>query len=157
MTAMATRKTTGTDDQQSVNVLLRFRETLKAQRDKLARYLKVLEQQEKSIRAGDVDGIVRQAELETALLREIEAVQKVLSPLEALYVHFYPSGETQIPPLRRAVIDLRTSVLRHNRRNRDLLRDQLHRARTEIEALRIPAGPRSTFSSDGPSLIDIST
>lgn len=154
---MAAVKDPVNDAQQSVEVLLRFRETLKAQRDKLARYLKLLEQQEKSIKAGDVDGIVHQAELETSLLREIEAVQKVLSPLEALYVHFYPSGDAQIPPLRRAVIDLRASVLRHNRQNRDLLRDQLSRVKTEIDALRMPPGSRPSFSSESPSMIDISS
>ena len=146
---------TAVDDR--VAVLLRFRETLKAQREKFSRYLKLLDRQEKAIRTGDVDAIVRQAELETTLLREIEAVQKVLTPLEAVYVRSYPRDEEQIPPLRRAVLELRSAVLQHNRRNRELLREKLDLVRTEIELLRVPGAPRSPYDSDGPSLIDIST
>lgn len=146
---------TAVDDR--VAVLLRFRETLKAQREKFSRYLKLLDRQEKAIRTGDVDAIVQQAELETILLREIEAVQKVLTPLEAVYVRSYPRDEEQIPPLRRAVLELRSAVLQHNRRNRELLREKLDLVRTEIELLRVPGAPRSPYDSDGPSLIDIST
>ncbi len=146
---------TAVDDR--VAVLLRFRETLKAQREKFSRYLKLLDRQEKAIRTGDVDAIVQQAELETTLLREIEAVQKVLTPLEAVYVRSYPQDEDQIPPLRRAVLELRSAVLQHNRRNRELLREKLELVRTEIESLRVPGAPRSPYDSPGPSLIDIST
>ena len=143
--------------EERVSVLRKFRETLKAQREKFSHYLKLLDRQEKAIRSGDVDAIVRQAGMETALLREIEAVQKVLTPLEAVYVRCYPDEEEQIPPLRGAVLDLRTSVLHHNRRNRELLRERLDLVRAEFESLRVPGGPRSPFDADGPSLIDIST
>ncbi|TVR34951.1 MAG: hypothetical protein EA404_01580 [Spirochaetaceae bacterium] len=145
------------EHQQRIALLRKLKDTLQAQRDKLARYLVLLESQEATIRTSDVDGIVRQAELETQLLREIEAVQKVLWPLEKLYVEFYPDGESQIPPLRQAVEELRQSVMRHNQHNRDLLRAQVDRVRLELESMRPPSGPRSLYADIQPSMLDIST
>lgn len=140
-----------------VALLRRLKSMLQAQREKLGHFLLLLERQETSIRSGDVDGIVRQAELETDLLREIEAVQRVLTPLEELYVQFWPAGETQIPPLREAVNGLRESVLQHNAHNRELLRTRIEQVRSEIELLRTPAAPRSLYADSQPTMVDIST
>ncbi len=130
---------------------------LQAQRDKFAHYLVLLEQQESAIRNGDVDGIVHQAELETELLREIETVQRVLTPLEELYVQFWPAGEAEIPPLREAVSGLQESVLQHNARNRELLRARIEEVRSEIDLLRTPSSPRSLYADSQPTIVDIST
>ena len=147
----------GEEHQQRVALLRKLKDTLQAQRDRLARYLTLLERQEATIRSGDVDGIVRLAELETGLLREIAAIQKVLGPLEELYAEFYPDGELQIPPLRTAVNELHNSVLRRNRSNRDLLRARLDRVRGELETARSHSGPRSLYADAEPSIVDIST
>lgn len=145
------------EQQRRVALLRRLKSMLQTQRDKFAHYLALLEQQETAIRVGDVEGIVRQAELEAALLREIEAVQRVLTPLEELYLQFWPAGEMEIPPLREAVTGLQQSVLQHNARNRELLRSRIDKVRSEIELLRAPPSPRSLYADSQPTVVDIST
>ncbi|MBR3548799.1 MAG: flagellar biosynthesis protein FlgN, partial [Treponema sp.] len=69
-----------------VAILKRFRALLEQQRTKFREYLKVLESQEKRINAEDAESLLAHTELEKRIVKGIASLQKVIVPMQDLYV-----------------------------------------------------------------------
>ncbi|HVO40486.1 MAG TPA: flagellar export chaperone FlgN [Spirochaetia bacterium] len=141
--------------EQKVAILKRLREMLRQQREKLQGYLRLLEQEEKSIHRGDAESLLAQVEMEKSIIADIFALKKVIQPLESLYQSAYPRAEETVPKLRATLEKMGEQVIAHNAKNRALLRDRMEELRVEIASLR--SWPKSTFREAAPRLVDIST
>ena len=152
-------------------VLRRFRELLKAQRDRFGVYLNVLEKQKDVIERGAADSLIRHVELEEKIVADIFSIQKVINPLEELYrdtrrgtaasettVSAVPNENNDIEELKSALEGLKTEAVSRSKRNRVLLSKRMAELRTEIKNLRTNpyVRPHTAFSDTGtPSLVDI--
>ena len=70
---------------QRVAVIKRFKELLKAQRDRFQSYLSALDKQKDVIERGTADDLMRHVELEEKIVADIFSIQKVIDPLEEMY------------------------------------------------------------------------
>jgi len=141
-----------------VAVLKRFRELLVAQRDKFRDYLAVLDKQKDVIEKGDAEALSVHVEVEEGIVSEILAIQKVVEPLEDLYRSAYPEREAEVPPLKKALEELKAEAVSRSKRNRELLSRHMDDVRSEIRSLRGNpfASRRSVYADAGEaSLIDI--
>ncbi|MFP3042456.1 flagellar biosynthesis protein FlgN, partial [Treponema primitia] len=68
-----------------VAILKRFREMLRAQRDRFQEYLNVLDKQQDVIEKGDTEALLSHVELEEHIVSDIFNIQKVINPLEDMY------------------------------------------------------------------------
>src|SRR5574344_238330 len=108
---MAVQELTDTVVAERVAILKRFRELLEEQRSKFRQYLGALERQETAIRAGDVEAIVQHTEIEQAIVSQIQAIQKVMHPLEDMYRSAYPDAQAyEIPELKTDLDRLKGEV-----------------------------------------------
>lgn len=144
---------------QRVAVLKRFRKLLDEQRNKFRDYLSVLEKQETMIREGNVDAIVRHAEMEQGIIAEISTIQKVIDPMETMYRTVQSGGQDHdIPKLKMELEKLRKDVLLQNEKNREILKSHMDLLRQKVTSLKNPYANRSSiYASDAhtASLIDI--
>lgn len=139
-----------------VRILKRLRRMLLAQRNRFRQYLGILEHEERAILERDVDRLTRHVEIEQGIVREIFALQKVIGPLDELYRRAYPSGESEIPPLRESLRHLREQVLARNEANRALLRDKMADLKDQIERIRLPRNTKSPYGRvPAPTMIDV--
>ena len=157
-------------------ILRRFRELLKAQRDRFRAYLDVLEKQKDTIEKGSADGLVHYVELEERIVADIFSIQKVINPLEEFYHSvrqrnpaapgtfqspaFDENDDTEnenIMDLKTALEGLKAEAVSRSKRNKALLSRRMAELRLEIQSLRSnPYRPHSAFSDSGaPSLIDL--
>jgi hypothetical protein len=158
-----------------VAVLKRFRELLRQQRDRFARYLEVLDKQKNVIESGGADELMAHVELEEKIVSDIFSIQKVIDPLEDLYQTLLPSKavkghlpaavlpegvsmeEQEVPGLKSALEELKAEALIRSERNRELLAKRMEELRLEMKNLR--ANPyalrRSVYSGETASLVDI--
>ncbi|HSV55509.1 MAG TPA: hypothetical protein VLH39_00185 [Magnetospirillaceae bacterium] len=144
--------------QERRNLLLRFRELLRRQRDKFRSYLEVLDHQRTDIESGDVDALVSHVELEQGIVGEIFAFQKVIDPMEDLYRAAYPSAaEDDIPALKVTLEELKTEVMLRNENNRRLLKQRMDLLRHEIMSVNNPyARKKSVYADAGEAgLVDL--
>jgi hypothetical protein len=142
---------------QRVSILRRFRELLLQQREKFRNYLLVLEKEEEAITGGEIEKLESHVEMEKQIVKEIYAFQKVIDPLELMYSQAYPVDEREIPRLKASLDELKTTVLKHNEKNRELLHEQLKLLRQEIQSLRLPNNNKSLYAGAGvPSMVDVS-
>ncbi|MDR2028598.1 MAG: flagellar protein FlgN [Treponema sp.] len=157
-----------------VAVLKRFRELLKAQRDRFREYLEVLDKQKDVIEQGKAEDLISHVELEEKIVADIFSIQKVIDPLEDMYRSFYPDGAahgaarpqgpgllrdgSDVPDLKSALEGLKREAVIRSERNKELLSKRMAELRSEIKSLRGNpyAARRSVYGGeDSASLIDI--
>lgn len=139
-------------------LLSKLRDQLLAQREKFEEYLLVLEQQEVAIAEGDAERLGRYVEMETRIIEDIEAVQRVVAPLSAVYREVTPEPDPEIVDLTETLGNLHKETSKRNLRNQELLRGGIETLREEIEAVRQPQRAVNVYSSrDTATLLDIST
>jgi hypothetical protein len=152
-----------------IAILRRFRELLKAQRDRFRQYLEVLDKQQDVIENGNADALAAHIELEERIVADIFSIQKVIDPLETMYSAAYPAKSRKarkaeeaagdISGLKTALEGLKSEAVVMVERNKQLLSRRITTVREEIKTIRknpyVRQG-RSIYSeSPAPALIDI--
>ena len=129
---------------QRIAVIKRFKELLKAQRDRFSAYLETLDKQQEVIRSGTAEDLLRHVELEEKIVADIFSIQKVIDPLEKMYQSIRsdaPAGKTPKPGdevfgLKEALQGLKVEAAVRSERNRELLAQRMASLRSEIKSLR---------------------
>ena len=145
---------------QRVALLKRFRELLKAQRDRFRSYLNALDKQQEVIQKGNTDEILRHVDLNEKIVNDILSIQKVIDPLDDMYSSLKgnDSGDDEVINLKAALDSLKTEAIHLSDQNRELLASRMAELRSEISNMKnSPYNRRkSPFSSiHAPSQIDI--
>ena len=156
---------------QRAAILRRFRELLKAQRDRFGAYLDVLDKQKDVIEKGTADSMIRYVELEEKIVTDIFSIQKVIDPLEELYRNVRKenkavsgvfnskiSDEEDVKDLKSALEGLKTEAVSLSKRNKVLLSKRMAELRAEIKNLRTNpyVRPLTSYSESGtPNLVDL--
>ncbi len=142
-----------------VAILKRFRQLLEQQRGKFREYLSVLERQRAMIETDNVDAMVSHAEIEQSIVSEIQTIQKVIDPMEAMYRSAYPAApDSEIPRLQTDLGALRREVLAQNEKNRELLKTHMTTLRQQVISLKNPyANKKSIYAQESRSaaVVDI--
>ena len=135
----------------------RLRDMLLRQKEIFQRYLQLLEQEELSIENGDAAGLQAYLEMEKGLITDVQALRKVIDPLEEMYKAAYPRSEETVPPLKADVEVMADRIRERNARNRAALEARMGRLKEEISGLRARPRMNVLFSRPAPSLVDIRT
>ena len=159
---------------QRVAVLRRFKELLKAQRNRFQAYLTALDKQKDVIERGTTDDLLRHVELEEKIVEDIFSIQKVIDPLEKMFQTIRPesaargglktaglmpsesqSSEDEVFSLKDALEGLKTEAVIRSERNRELLSKRMSELRSEIKSLRSKGYVRRLDDDPEPSLVDL--
>lgn len=137
-----------------VAILKRFRKLLEQQRSKFQEYLSVLESQQGKIEIEDAASIVAHAELENQIVKNLANLQKVIVPMQGMYKAIMPgvpvTDNTNVEQLQLDLANLQKQVLAQNERNRNLLKSQMGKIKTQIGNLNLmnPYRGRSSVYSE---------
>jgi len=131
--------------EERVALLKRFKELLEKQRQKFRDYLNVLEKQAEVIKTEDTEALLIHTEIEQQIVANISNLQKVIQPIEEMYVNarLDSSDENyseiiEIPTLKTDLAKLQKEVLEQNELNRNLLKTQMESLRQKIEGIKNP-------------------
>jgi len=152
-----------------VEVIKRFKELLKTQRDRFHAYLDTLDRQKEVIEGGTAEDLLSHVELEEKIVADIFAIQKVIDPLEKMYhsakmevpaktkpAEEKHSAHDEVSGLKEALDGLKAEAVIRSERNRELLSRRMAELRTEIKTLRSnPYARRSTANAVAPTQVDI--
>ena len=143
-----------------VSVIKRFKELLKAQRERFVNYLDSLDKQKDIILLGSADDLIHHVELEENIISDIFSIQKVIDPLEEMYHTVkpqIPSAEGQeVSGLKDALAVLKSEAVLRSERNKELLSKRMTELRSEIKSLRSnPYTRRRAETVATPTQIDI--
>ena len=147
------------------SILRRFRELLKAQRDRFQAYLDALDNQKNTIESGTADDLIRHVDLEEKIVADILSIQKVIDPMEELYLSMQIGGpaktstrETEeVISIKKSLEGLKKEAAARVERNKNLLSKRMTELRSEIKTLRSnPYNKRTVYSgTPAPSVLDI--
>jgi hypothetical protein len=151
---------------QRTAVLRRFKELLKAQRDRFRNYIEILDKQKSTIEHGSADELIRHVELEEKIVADIFSIQKVIDPMEEMYQAARVIGPAMPAPLEADNVDslksalegLKAEAISRSERNKNLLSKRMIELRAEIKNIRAnPYARQRTAYSDSaaPTLVDI--
>ena len=151
---------------QRVDILKRFRELLKAQRDRFQAYLDSLDKQKESIESGSADDLIRHVELEEKIIADIFSIQKVIDPMEDMYkatLMIDPADviasheDNLVSDLKSSLEELKSEAVVRSERNKNLLSKRMSEIRAEIKTIHAnPYARKPAHSGSGiPSLIDL--
>jgi len=163
---------------QRVAVIKRFKELLKAQRDRFNAYLDALDKQKDVIERGTADDLLRHVELEENIVADIFSIQKVINPLEEMYhsialeipvadssagtvsktalAQTAPKADEDVSHLKKALDNLKSEAVARSGLNRELLSKRMAELRAEIKSIKSNAYSRRNINiSPKPSQIDI--
>jgi len=153
-----------------VAVIKRFKELLKAQRDRFQAYLNALDKQKDVIERGSTDDLLRHVELEEKIVLDIYSIQKVMDPLEQMYQSIRKetpaknlptsdseeAGEDEVLSLKEALDGLKAEAAIRSEQNRGLLAKRMAELRSEIKSLKKNAYASRNFdNTPPPSYIDL--
>ena len=157
-----------------VAIIKRFKELLKAQRDRFQAYLNALDKQKDVIQRGTADDLLRHVELEEKIVSDIFSIQKVIDPLEEMYQSVKietpakiglqsnrpmpgeKAAEEEVSGLKETLESLKAEAVLRSERNRELLAKRMAELRSEIKSLRSNAYAHRKFDDGAsPSLIDL--
>jgi len=152
-----------------VDVLKRFKELLKAQRDRFHTYLDTLDRQKDVIEQGSAEDLLKHVELEEKIVADIFSMQKVIDPLELMYRPIEAETKTtgkssaqsaleseEVFGLKQALDGLREEAIVRAERNRELLTKRMTELRTEIKTMRDnPYASRVSSNTVVPMQIDL--
>ena len=131
--------------EERVALLKRFKELLEKQRQYFRDYLNVLEKQAEVIKTEDTEALLIHTEIEQQIVANISNLQKVIQPIEEMYVNarLDSSDENyseiiEIPTLKTDLAKLQKEVLEQNEVNRNLLKTQMESLRQKIEGIKNP-------------------
>ncbi len=138
-----------------VAIVKRFKTLLEKQRARFQEYLKVLEMQEGEIAREDSESLLAHAELENQIVEGIGSLQKVIEPMQKLYLGVKSSASTynsaDIVPIEKLQNDLshlQSQVLAQNEKNRNLLKIQMTELREQIMAIKNPYRARQSVYAE---------
>lgn len=138
-----------------VAIVKRFKTLLEKQRARFQEYLKVLEMQEGEIAREDSESLLAHAELENQIVEGIGSLQKVIEPMQKLYLGVKSSTSTynsaDIVPIEKLQNDLshlQSQVLAQNEKNRNLLKIQMTELREQIMAIKNPYRARQSVYAE---------
>ena len=154
---------------QRVAVLKRFKELLKAQRDRFRAYLDAMDSQKEVIQNGTADDLLQHVELEEKIVADIFSIQKVIDPLDEMYRSIRAdsagqksgrkvSSDDEIISLKEALEGLKAEAVVRSEENRGILAKRMAELRSEIKTLKSNpyARPRASLNNlSAPSQIDI--
>ena len=144
---------------QRVALLKRFRELLRAQRDRFRSYLNALDKQQEVIQNGSADDILRHVDLGEKIVKDIFSIQKVIDPLDEMYSSLKDtgSGDDEVINLKTALDSLKSEVIYRSDQNREFLASRMVELRSEINSMKnSPYNRRkSPFAGTPPSQVDI--
>ena len=154
---------------QRVAVIKRFKELLKAQRDRFRAYLDTLDKQQEVIQEGTAEDLLHHVELEEKIVADIFSIQKVIDPLEKMYEAVTPVSSTEsalrsnenhpgadeVSSLKTALNNLKVEAAIRSERNRELLSRRMASLRSEIKTLRSNPYARRQANIAAPTQIDI--
>jgi len=152
-----------------VEVIKRFKELLKAQRDRFHTYLDTLDRQKEVIEGGSAEDLLSHVELEEKIVEDIFSIQRVIDPLEKMYhsanmkvpakikhTEEKHSGHDEVSGLKEALDGLKAEAVIRSERNRELLSKRMSELRAEIKTLRSnPYAKRSAGIAVAPTQVDI--
>jgi len=155
-----------------VAIIKRFKELLKAQRDRFSTYLDSLDRQKNVILDGTADDLIRHVEFEEKIVSDIFSIQKVIDPLEKMYHSIKAEGyasnrpkitghgeeaEEDVISLKEALEGLRTEAVVRSNHNRELLAKRMAELRSDIKNIRSNSYARrqSVFGNSSAMQIDI--
>ena len=164
--AVTTKAISSSELSHRVAVLKRFKELLKAQRDRFQAYLNALDKQKDVIQSGTTDELLQYVELEEKIVTDIFSIQKVIDPLEEMYrsTRIDSSGlksdglqsdSGEVASLKEALNNLKAEAVVRSEQNRELLARRMAELRSEIKSLKSNYPRRKSDSSQAPSLIDL--
>lgn len=121
-------------------ILKRFRSLLEQQRAKFKEYLRVLEEQEKTIQTENTDALMIHTELEQQIASNIISLQKVIKPIETMYNEAFSDGNAnlEIPHLKADLQNLQAQVLERNKKNRELLQVHIGQIKERLSSIKNP-------------------
>ncbi|MBQ1832785.1 MAG: flagellar biosynthesis protein FlgN [Treponema sp.] len=138
-----------------VAVVKRFRALLEKQRDRFRQYLKVLELQENAIDSENPEAIAAHSMLEEEIVEGIGSLQKVIKPMQKLYMGIRSSASTYNPAdivpiekLQSDLTNLQIQVTAQNERNRRLLKGHMGEIREQIVSIKNPYRSRQSVYAD---------
>ena len=141
-----------------VAIIRRFKELLKAQRDRFSAYLNALDKQKDVIQKGSADDLIRHVELEEKIVADIFSIQKVIDPLEEMYHNSrteVPNDGEEVISLKQALEGLKAEAVIRSEQNRELLSGRMAELRSEIRNLKGSPYAKRGFNTRAPSQIDI--
>ena len=121
---------------QRVALLKRFRELLRAQRDRFHAYLNNLDKQQSIIQSGTADELLRHVELEEKIVEDIFSIQKVIDPLDEMYQSIKFHEDDEVLDLKDALNGLKLEAVQRSGHNRELLSKRMAELRAEINIMK---------------------
>lgn len=124
-----------------IAIIKRFKKLLQEQRTKFEEYLLVLEKQTGKIEEEDGDALMAHAELESKIVANIAALQKVIVPMKGMYDAVVPETDAKeresVENLQNDLDNIQKQVLIQNEHNRDLLKIHLEELKKQLYEVRI--------------------
>lgn len=127
--------------EERIAIIKRFKKLLLEQRSKFEEYLLVLEKQSSKIESEDSDALMAHAELESRIVANIAALQKVIVPMKGMYDAVVPETNEKdresVENLQSDLENIQKQVLIQNEHNRAMLKVHLEELKKQIKAVQI--------------------
>ncbi len=130
----------------------KIRENLLSQKEKLEKYLELLEKEESDIVEKDADKLLEHIKIEQNIIEELNSFKKILEPLEKIYFKLPYKKEEAIFKLKDSISNLSFKIKNKSENNKKLLNIELEKIKVELNKANFN---KNIYDKNIPKFIDI--
>lgn len=134
----------------------KIRENLVAQKNRLEKYLDLLDSTEEDIRNRDVDRLTAHIDIEKEIITELSQFKKVLDPLEKMYDKLPDSRNSNLGKLKISIDMLASQVQQKSYKNKLEVETIVNDVKAELEEAKRKNVFKSAYSHSSAGIVDIS-
>ncbi|MCG8572136.1 MAG: hypothetical protein MJB14_18545, partial [Spirochaetes bacterium] len=128
----------------------KIRDNLLAQRNRLADYLEILENEDSDIREENPDKLLNHIKIETKIIEELQQFKKILVPLESIYEKMPYKKDDTIDQLKMSIDQLSSEVKDKSKENRVKLETLIQKVKVNLKSFnktKVNQSPYSTVAA----------
>ncbi len=141
---------------QPEKIAKKIRENLLEQKDKLEKYLTILEAETGDIKVQDPDKLTFHIGIEKDIINDLSQLKVILEPLEAMYTTSPLKKDMSLSGLKATIDKLSKDVSEKSLVNRDNLQVVLENLKSNIKTVRSRSGyTNKAYATAGSGMLDI--
>lgn len=135
----------------------KIKENLLSQKEKLEKYLDILEKEEADITQRDADKLLEHIKIEQNIIEELNSFKKILEPLEKIYFQIPYKKEDTVFKLKESINSLSTKVKDKSENNKKILNVELEKIKVELNRLNKNSFSKNIYENNTSKFIDINS
>lgn len=133
----------------------KIRSCLLAQREKLEEYMVILDKEQEDLLVKNPDKLIAHIEIEKNILSELEALKKIVNPLETMYFNSPYKKDMSLVDMRQHITLLSDQINEKANKNKEKLETIIVKVKADLKNISKTGITKTAYKAPESTLVDV--